>query len=773
MPVKKSELYSILWEACNKLRGGVEPARYKDYVLVLLFFKYISDKYNNDPFSDFTVPEGASFNKLIEAKGKPDVGETVNRILQKFLDANKLRGSLPDVSFENYNELGTGKELVDRVSGLISVFQNPALDFRSNRAGGDDIIGDAYEYFMMKFAQESGKTKGQFYTPAEVSRIIARLIGIGNVTEKVTLYDPAAGSGSLLIRAADEAPVNSLGYPLASIYAQEVDIATAGLAKMNFILHQRGTGEIEKGNTLSDPKFLDGFGNLRRFDFIVMNPPFSDKSWSDGVFVDNDTYQRFKDFGIPPEKNGDYAWLLHVIKSLNTNGKAGIVMPHGVLFRGNAEETIRIKLLRTKYIKGIVSLPPNLFYGTGIPACLMFIDKENAASRESIFFIDASDGFRKDGNKNRLREQDVERIVRVYNAQEEIEGYSRLVPYSEILELNAGNMNVPRYIQKPDDTLPQNIAAHLHGGIPEYDINSLGKIWRISPSLKDKIFSLTDSGIYRLAVGADEIDKIFEDDETLRAEKFREGTEIFADWGNKARDMLLNIDADTNPKILIRELGDMILNHYAEASIIDKYSVFDCLMNYWNEILQDDVYMIKAEGYGAGRRVLSDKKGFDGELIPREIIEREYFRAEADAIKSSMAETESLNAEIEDLREESKDENGEITPEAAEKISDKQKEARESSRKAKRLQNELDGAVLKKYGELSIEEIKHLLFDSKWAERLKEDIHAEIDSVLNACVSRLMIIAKRYGRTLGEIERETEKSKEAVRNALGRMGYVW
>ncbi|MBQ6972948.1 MAG: SAM-dependent DNA methyltransferase, partial [Synergistaceae bacterium] len=350
MPVKKSELYSALWEACNKLRGGVEPARYKDYVLVLLFFKYISDKYNNDPFSEFTVPEGASFDVLISAKGKKDVGETVNKTLQAFLEANKLRGALPEVSFENASELGTGRELVDRVSGLIGVFQNPALDFRSNRASGDDIIGDAYEYFMMKFAQESGKSKGQFYTPAEVSRIIARLIGIGSVTEKVTVYDPAAGSGSLLIRAADEAPVNSSGFPLASIYGQEIDISTAGLAKMNFILHQRGTGEIQKGNTLSDPKFLDRFGQLERFDFIVMNPPFSDKSWSDGISTESDTYHRFEGFGTPPAKNGDYAWLLHVVKSLAPNGKAGIVLPHGVLFRGNAEETIRVSLLKTKYI---------------------------------------------------------------------------------------------------------------------------------------------------------------------------------------------------------------------------------------------------------------------------------------------------------------------------------------------------------------------------------------------------------------------------------------
>jgi type I restriction enzyme M protein len=382
MAVKKSELYSLLWEACNKLRGGVEPARYKDYVLVLLFFKYVSDRYKGQPFAEFKISDGASFDDLIKAKGKSDVGERVDKILQKFLEDNKLQGALPDVSFNNPDELGYGKELVDKVSGLIAVFQNPAIDFKNNRASGDDIIGDAYEYFMMKFAQESGKSKGQFYTPSEVSRIIARLIGIGNIkqtpTKKWTLYDPAAGSGSLLIRAADEAPVDENGDSIVTIFGQEKDIATAGLARMNLILHQKGTGEIRKGNTLVSPAFTDEFGELKKFDFIVMNPPFSDKSWSDGIKATEDKYKRFDGYGIPPEKNGDYAWFLHVLKSLDSNGKAGIIMPHGILFRGNSEETIRIAILKKRYIKGIISLPANLFYGTGIPACIVIIDKEDA-----------------------------------------------------------------------------------------------------------------------------------------------------------------------------------------------------------------------------------------------------------------------------------------------------------------------------------------------------------------------------------------------------------
>ena len=762
MPVKKSELYSILWEACNKLRGGVEPARYKDYVLVLLFFKYVSDKYNNDPYSDFTVPDDATFEILINAKGKKDVGEIVNKTLSKFIEANGLRGDLPEVSFENTNELGTGKVLVDKVSGLIGVFQE--LDFSSNRANGDDIIGDAYEYFMMKFAQESGKSKGQFYTPGEVSRIIARLIGIENISEQSTIYDPAAGSGSLLIRAADEAPLNSHGDPLISIYGQEIDNSTAGLAKMNFILHQKNTGEIEKGNTLSDPKYKDKFGQLRRFDFVVMNPPFSDKSWSDGVNIKNDIYHRFDGFGTPPEKNGDYAWLLHVIKSLNTNGKAGIVMPHGVLFRGNAEEAIRINLLKTRYIKGIISLPQNLFYGTGIPACLIFIDKENAENRENIFFIDASEGFKKDGNKNRLREQDIEKIVRVYKSQEEISGYSRLVSYSEILDNNAGNMNVPRYIQKIYNDLPQNIAAHLYGGIPKNDIQSLNKIWKISPELKEYIFEDTGRDIYKLTINADEIENFFETDENLQAQKIKEGREIFNVWGRKAREFLLNINENTNPKILIRELGNMILNDYENSLIIDKYCVFDCLMNYWNEILQDDIYLIKSDGYEAGRSISFqyDKSGkvknFDGELIPRKIIERYYLFNMIKSIETFEEQVNSLKSEIEDLQEEAKDENEELnlTSEAAKIIREKDSKVKNLSQELKKLYKRLDETVLKIYSDLTMEEIKEILFNEKWMERLQQDINNEIESVLNLYISRLVMLAKRYARPLKEIEEEQD-----------------
>lgn len=895
MAVKKSELYSMLWEACNKLRGGVEPARYKDYVLVLLFHKYVTDRYKGQPYAMFTVNPGTSFDDLIAAKGKPDVGERVDKIIQKFLEDNHLQGALPDVSFNNADELGSGKELVDKVSGLIGVFQNPAIDFRTNRASGDDIIGDAYEYFMMKFAQESGKSKGQFYTPSEVSRIIARLIGISTIEQIPdkywTIYDPAAGSGSLLIRAVDEAPVDENGTSIVTIFGQEKDHSTAGLATMNLILHQKGNGQIAKGNTLIKPQFKDDFNQLKRFDFVVMNPPFSDKSWSDGLKADADPYKRFDGFGIPPEKNGDYAWFLHVLKSLNSTGKAGIVMPHGVLFRANAEESIRTQVLNTRYIKGIISLPSNLFYGTGIPACLIFIDKEDADIREDIFFIDASSGFKKDGNKNRLREQDIERIVRVYTSREEIRGYSRQVPYSTILEENKGNLNVPRYIQKIDDTLPQNIAAHLKGGIPKFDIDSLSKLWIVSPELKSTIFKCVDSthDIYHLALESGAIEDAFEQDQKLQAEKALEGTIIFESWRDEVRGILLGITSDTEPKELVRQLGSLVLTAYGDSQFLDNYDIYDCLMNYWNEKLQDDVYAIKAYGYETAREVeyqyakkkikdangeivsVDDKskvKSFEGSLIPRSIIEAEYFSDKLNAIQALADKRDQLDYELTEMREEESGEDGllnEVLTEGgdlskanllkrikeldAQKTSPEMKALTELmnsfgtasvaameqvikatssveqygirnkngtltkaklkmaleaatgdavlpeshrdeynaltfyqkkldeqdalSKAIKAARKELNDLVLAKYEALTLEEIKHLLFDEKWMDFLYNSTNNEIEQILSGYASSVIMIAKRYEHTLSEIEDKTAKSKAAVMSALERMGYKW
>src|ERR1035441_5760903 len=414
MAIKKSDLYYSLWASCDELRGGMDASQYKDYVLFMLFIKYISDKYGDS--DDFAPPvviaKGASFKDMAALKGNSDIGNLINtQVIQPLIDANSrlARSDFPD--FNDSNKLGDGAQKVEKLGNLIAIFENPSLDFSQNRAENDDILGDAYEYLMRHFATESGKSKGQFYTPSEVSRIMAKAIGISPANSKAatTAYDPTCGSGSLLLKVAAEAGKHI------TLEGQEKDVTTAGLARMNMILHDFPTANIQPGNTLAAPKFKVG-EQLRTYDYVVANPPFSDKTWTSGLTPSTDPFQRFV-WGVPPARKGDYAYLLHIIRSMKGAGKAACILPHGVIFRGDAEAKIREQLVRSGYLKGIIGLPANLFYGTGIPACIVVLDKENAAGRKGVFMIDASKGFKKDGPKNRLREQDIHRIVDTFTKQ--------------------------------------------------------------------------------------------------------------------------------------------------------------------------------------------------------------------------------------------------------------------------------------------------------------------------------------------------------------------
>jgi type I restriction system adenine methylase HsdM len=488
MALKKSELYSSLWKSCDELRGGMDASQYKDYVLVLLFVKYVSDKHGGRANALIEVPAGGSYADLMALKNSKEIGEGINIAITRLAEANELGSLFGSVDFNDEDKLGKGREMVDRLTKLVGIFEG--LDFRRNRADGDDLLGDAYEYLMRNFATESGKSKGQFYTPAEVSRILARVIGVGRASSPdQTIHDPTCGSGSLLLKAHDEAK-GATGLDLA-LYGQEMDNATSALAKMNMILHDcpAAAHDIFQGNTLSSPHFVEKDGTLKRFDFVVANPPFSTKAWSSGILPAYDTWERFKD-GIPPEKNGDFAFLLHILGCLKSTGKGGVILPHGVLFRGNAEAVIRRNIVRRGYLRAIIGLPANLFFGTGIPACILVVDKEDAAARKGIFMIDASKGFIKDGNKNRLREQDIHRIVDTYGRLLEVPGYSRMVPLAEIADpKNDYNLNLPRYIDSSEPEDLQDLTAHLRGGIPERDVEALAAYWEVFPTIRATLFS--------------------------------------------------------------------------------------------------------------------------------------------------------------------------------------------------------------------------------------------------------------------------------------------
>jgi type I restriction enzyme M protein len=548
--LKKSDLYRSLWQSCDELRGGMDASQYKDYILTLLFVKYVTDKAKSDPNSLIDVPPGGSFDDMVALKGDTEIGDRINKIIGRLAEANDLQKVIDLADFNDEEKLGRGKEMQDRLSKLVAIFAD--LDFRGSRAEGDDLLGDAYEYLMRHFATESGKSKGQFYTPAEVSRVIAKIVGIGpDTSQDQTVYDPTCGSGSLLLKVAAEAPRGI------TIYGQEKDNATWALAKMNMILHNKAeyANDILKGDTITNPQLLTKGTQLRTFDFAVANPPFSVKSWSNGL--END-YGRFE-YGRPPEKNGDYAFLLHILTSLKSTGKAAVILPHGVLFRSNAEAAIRRQLLDRGFIKGVIGLPPNLFYGTGIPACIVVLDKENAQARTGVFMVDASKGFIKDGPKNRLRSQDIHKIVDVFNKRTEIERYSRMVPLAEIAgEANDYNLNIPRYIDSSELEDIQDLHAHLHGGIPDRDIDALGVYWEAFPSLHATLFELNRPGYCDLAIDVSVVQQAVLDSVEFQQFSTKVAGEV-GEWFAAHRGALSSITGDTRPGNLISTLGDDLL----------------------------------------------------------------------------------------------------------------------------------------------------------------------------------------------------------------------
>jgi len=663
MPLRKSHLYSSLWQSCDQLRGGMDASQYKDYVLTLLFMKYVSDKYaGSDDFADITVPPGGSFADMVALKGTKEIGDRINKVISELAGANDylLKGVIDQADFNDESKLGRGKEMQDRLTKLVGIFEG--LDFRANRAHGDDLLGDAYEYLMRHFATQSGKSKGQFYTPAEVSRIMAQVIGIGPDTRKDhTVYDPTCGSGSLLIKAADEAPHGL------TVYGQEKDVATWTMARMNMILHGRVAAEIARDNALAAPRFTEGPGRLKRFDFAVANPPFSDKAWTNGLDPANDEYRRFE-YGEPPARNGDLAFLLHLVASLNSTGKGAIIMPHGVLFRGNREADIRRRLVRQGLIKGVIGLPANLFYGTGIPACIVVIDKENAVGRHGIFMIDASKGFQKDGAKNRLRERDIHRIVDVFTEQREVSGYSRMVPSTEIAsEANGYNLNIPRYIDSSEPEDLHDLTAHLHGGIPNRDIDALGAYWEVFPGLRELLFSPNGREGYSDArVEADEVRGVVLEHAEFRAYGDRVRW-VFDGWRREHVPRLRELAVGDLPKALIRNLSEDLLHRFAGLPLLDRYRVYQCLMDYWDEVMQDDVYLLVTEGWDAGRQIRRAEKGEDpefsrnhgrkthkyvGTLIPTPLLITRFFseqQASLDRIGAALAAASQDKAEFEEI----------------------------------------------------------------------------------------------------------------------------
>ncbi len=819
MPIKKSELYSSLWASCDELRGGMDASQYKDYVLVLLFVKYVSDKAASQKGYLLDVPKGGSFADMVALKGDKEIGDKMNKIISKLAKANDLTGVIDVADFNDADKLGKGKDMVDRLSNLVAIFDNPSLDFRSNRAEGDDLLGDAYEYLMRHFATESGKSKGQFYTPAEVSRIMAKVVGVGSAkSASQAIHDPTCGSGSLLLKAHDEAR-GQTGLDLA-LYGQEMDNATAALARMNMILHDCPTAEIWKDNTLSTPHFKGTDGRLKTFDFVVANFPFSTKAWSNGFDPGNDLYGRFA-FGIPPNKNGDYAFLLHILACLKSIGKGAVIHPHGVLFRGGAEATIRREIVKRGYIKGIIGLPANLFYGTGIPACILVLDKENARAREGIFMIDASRGFIKDGNKNRLRAQDIHKIVDTFTRQVEIPRYSRMVPLAEISDpKNDFNLNIPRYIDSTEPEDLQDIDGHLCGGIPGRDVDALADYWQVFPSVRQLLFeSAGRPGYSRLKLPVNDLKTAIFGHAEFTA--FNDSiTVLFTKWMKASTPPLKGVAIGDKPKALIETLSENLLETFRKARLLDAYDIYQHLMDYWTETMQDDFYMLVSDGWRKAakpRLIIEDKdkktkekpdftvgkQKFKADLIPAPLLIDRYFVKEQAAIESLEAEAAAIAQSMEEIAEEHggeggllaevKNEKGKVTKAAVTvrlkeikgdtEFADElkvlnnylaliEKEA-DADSWVKEAQKELEGKITVKYGKLTEDEIKTLVVDDKWLANLAAAVQSELDHVSQALTGRIRQLAERYATPLPQLTTEVETLAARVNEHLKKMGAIW
>lgn len=802
MAIKKSEIYRSLWASCDALRGGMDASQYKDYVLSLLFIKYISDKYAGEPYAPITVPDGASFADMVALKGKPDIGDQINKkIIAPLATSNQQLSQADFPDFNDSVKLGDGKEKADRLTNLIAIFQSPSLDFKGNRADGDDILGDAYEYLMRHFATESGKSKGQFYTPSEVSRVMSQLLGIKDAatSSQTTVYDPTCGSGSLLLKVGDQAGTS------VTLYGQEKDAATSGLARMNMILHDYPTAEIRQGNSLADPKFLDGEA-LKAFDYVVANPPFSDKRWATGLDPANDPYERFKGYGIPPAKQGDYAYLLHILRALKSTGKGACILPHGVLFRGHAEGEIRRKLVRKGYIRAIIGLPANLFYGTGIPACIVVIDKEGAHARKGIFMIDASQGFIKDGPKNRLRSQDIHRIVDTFWKGKDVPGYARMVPLEEIEKKNDFNLNLPRYIDSQKEEDRQDVEGHLRGGIPAADVDALQPYWDVYPTMKQDLIGECRPGYFELKVDKTDVrPTIFAHPEFVA---FREEMRAHYDqWRERTALYLKELDAGCDPKQVIFDISEDVLAHYTGKPLVDKYYIYQHLMDYWSEVMQDDCYLIAADGWKAetyriiekGKNSKEKDKGWACDLIPKEYVVTRFFADEQAEIERLSVELEAVEAEKADLEEEHGGEDGAFAeldkinkgnvnaqlkeikgdPEAQDEEqvlkkwlklfnteSDLKKQIKDAGAK-------LDKSAYKKYPALTVDEIKALAVDDKWLAAVRGLIEEEMDRISHSLAERVLILAERYELRLPEIAERVANHESRVNQHLERMGFSW
>lgn len=778
--ITSEEIKRRLWDGANELRGSMDASRYKDYMLGLMFYKFLSDK-TLDTFRDSSEYYDETEEELVQAYKADhlEYGEILEDMLQDVLgyyvlpeylyqswliDINngdfqvqKVTDSLH--SFERSIAVGAG---ADDFKGL---FSSSTIDLTDTALGSNlnersrniqelillfadlnmvdlqegDILGDAYEYLIGQFAMESGKTAGEFYTPHQVSEVMARIVS--KSSDIKSIYDPTVGSGSLLLTVAkhlDEQAQRDLTY-----YGQERNTATYNLTRMNLLLHgvRPEKMTVKNGDTLAEdwPEDPDKPNEGVQFDAVVMNPPYSVKNWNRADLKISDP--RFEIAGVlPPNSKGDFAFLLHGLFHLGQQGTMAIVLPHGVLFRGGAEGQIRQKLIEKNYIDTIIGLPSNLFTNTGIPVAVMIL-KKNRAIDEPVLMIDASEEFVKQGKQNVLLEKDIAKIVDTYVSRTDEEGYSYAVSRDEIIE-NDFNMNIPRYVTTIDEEIPHDVDAHLYGGIPQKDIEQLYILNEVAPNILANSLETIRPGYVKLKQEIDDLaDEIINSDEVKRkADEMKAKINQYIEgyWIT-----LRDIDDASQVRPMMEDMLAEIKELLMSFKHIDIYDGYQLVAKLWEEALTKDAQKIAVSDFyelgrmrepnmvtkGTGKNKREEQEGWIGSLVPNELIRKELYQAETAEIEEIEQELVEIDAEIDEFVEAAQIEDSEENEILGEALN-----ASNSSFLVGSINKEL-----REYEEGSeeyelVNQVKELLTAKTRTNRTRREKEAELDAIVDECI---------------------------------------
>lgn len=863
--ITSDEIKKRLWDGANELRGSMDASRYKDYMLGLMFYKFLSDKtlqaFVNVTKTDKTGAELVEeYFKKVKENDKGEEGLLSNIV---FKNINKLQGffilpeylyqtwikDINDGSFElqkiidSLNDFERRYDSTDDVDDFKGLFKN--LDLTDTALGSDlkhrsdnikelinlfadldmvelqenDILGDAYEYLIGMFAMESGKKAGEFYTPHFVSEVIAQIVAKDR--QITSIYDPTVGSGSLLLtvkKHLSEDNQKELHY-----YGQEKNTATYNLTRMNLLLHgiRPNKMDIKNGDTLAEdwPEDPSRPGEGVLFDAIVMNPPYSLKNWNKVGLKGIDPRFEFAGGILPPDNKGDYAFLLHGLYHLNNNGgRMGIVLPHGVLFRGAAEGDIRKILIDKDCIDTIISLPAGMFTNTGIPVIIMILKKDRQFN-EPILFINAVEDYTKIGKQNVLRERDIAKIVDTYCEKKEIVGYSRLVQKEEIIE-NDYNLNIPRYVETKDDEIKDDVEAHLLGGIPENDIKNLKALNKLVPELIEDAFVPLRKGYVKMNYTVEQLSEKVKKSKSI-LDKVSSLNNVISLYSDKYWNRIKEINEGDDREIiglLKTEMLEEIKSIVLSFGLIDEYSGYQIIADIWKNTLGHDVDVVLNNGFykagrmrepnmvvkGSGEKRQLIQEGFVGSIIPNDLIEKEFYSQELNEIKELEYELGEIETSIETFTEYAKDDSnqdyevlGNCLNNEREKLErkkikanikeldkgDSDREILEQceklfsdktvvNKKIKNIKQEINDAVQEKILSLKDEEIDKLLFE-KWFGNLQDEMNQLIMTPVNKELESIKLLENKYIETLDCINEQISNLDNDVKDLMEELVVVY